>query len=350
MRVLFDITAPGWVHFFKHLVWLLEESGHRTLITSRRKDVTTNLLDAYGLEHLCISTKGSGLVGMATELLRRDVGVFGVARRFRADVLVGGSGLSVGPVGRVLHVPSMVLDEAEHATLQRLLGLPFATCVITGSGYLGDLGRRQVPFKGPWVWAYLHPRYFGPDPDLVRVAGVDPDEPYFVVRLISWSAAHDVGLSGAPDADVHRAVERLSQHGRVLLSFHTERPLPSALGQWENPVPVEHVHHLLAHATLVLSEGGTTAAEAGALGVPAIFCNPLRPGYIASLAEDYGLVRTADSLAEGLEVAEELLAEEGLNDSWRGKRRRLERESEDIVKFMFRLVRQLAAGRGPGEL
>ena len=89
MRVLFDITHPANVHFFRHLISRLIHEEHQVLVTAREKDVTLALLDGLGIPHICISRRGVGLIRAAKELVVRDVRLLQVARRFRPDVPVG---------------------------------------------------------------------------------------------------------------------------------------------------------------------------------------------------------------------------------------------------------------------
>lgn len=51
MRILIDMGHPAHVHFFKHAIRELESRGHKIKITARDKDVTLQLLDAYGFEY-----------------------------------------------------------------------------------------------------------------------------------------------------------------------------------------------------------------------------------------------------------------------------------------------------------
>lgn len=343
MRILVDINHPAHVHLFKNLIWMLQRRGHQTLVTARQKDVTTDLLDALGIEYVCLSRIGSGMLAMGTELLRRYVRLFALARRFRPDAMIALSGVTFAPVGALLGVPRIVLEEAEHARLQRALSLPLATCIFTGTGYRGSHGGRHRRFRGIWVQAYLDPKYFTPDPAPLRQAGVEPDQPYTVLRRVSWGAAHDAGLRATSVDQEVEIVQRLGRFGRVLIS--SEAPLPEALTPYRSPVPPHHMHDLLAFAKLYLGEGGTMAAEAAVLGTPAVFCNPLRCGYLDALEHEYGLLRNCDSPAEGVAIAEDLLHRPDLASIWQQRRRRLLDESDDVVEFIYRLL--VEYGRGP---
>jgi hypothetical protein len=344
VRVLFDLTHPAQVHFFKHPIRELAEQGEEVVVTSRDKDVEGSVLDALGIPHRCLSRSRRGLLGLGLELVLRNARMIGLVRRLRPDVLVARMGISIGAPGALFGIPRVVFEDTEHARLQAALSLPLATHIVTGTGYRRDFGRRQVRFRGFPVLAYLAPDRFRPDPGVLRASGLDPDAPLVVLRTVAWEAAHDIGIEGSSADELRGAVERLGRFGRVVLSAEGE--LPEDLRGLANPVPVEQIHHLLAFARLVIGEGGTMAAEAAVLGTPAVFANPLRTGYLEALAERYGLVALTDRLADGLAVAEAWLADEGLAERAAAARRRLLADSEDVVAFMLRTIRGAARGVG----
>lgn len=336
MRVLVDVGHPAQVHFFKNLVGLLARRGHEVLVTARsKKDVTTELLDALDIPYECLGNKGVGFTGMAAEFVTRAARMVLLVRKFRPDVMLAQTGVTIGPVGAMLNIPRIVLEEAEHAWLQRAVGLPFATRILTGDGYLCDHGRCQVRFRGFWVHAYLDERYFKPNPQTLRRVGVNPDEPYIVLRTVSWSALHDITRGMAGQADVRRTIENLSRFGRVIVS--SEDPLPESLKEYENPVPVQHMHDLLAFASMYIGDGGTMAAEAAVLGTPTVYCSPLHCGYLLALADDCGLIRITNNLTEGVTIATRLLEKNNLKDEWRQQHAKLS-QCEDITERMYEVI------------
>jgi len=349
MRILFDMVDTAHVHFFKTLIRELKAGGHEVLVTARQKDVTLDLLDKFGIEYRSISKRGTGLLGLAWELFTRYFRLFRAVRKFRPDVMLAkNGGASIGPIGALMRIPRLVFEDTEHAKLQRAIGLPFATCIITGSGYLKDLGPRQKRFKGVWVQTYLDPKYFTPDAKVLERYGIEPDKPYIVIRTVAWEAAHDVGHKGTSAEALGRAVEKLSRFGRVIICAET--PLPDSLKEYANPLPVELVHHLLAFAALYIGEGGSMASEAAVLGTPAVFCNPLYTGCGCHLAmeKDYGLVCNTDTLDKGVEIAEGLLSKPDLGELWRAKQRKFLDESDDLVELMMGLIEDAARKRRAG--
>ncbi|PKL50387.1 MAG: hypothetical protein CVV39_01655 [Planctomycetes bacterium HGW-Planctomycetes-1] len=339
MRVLVDISHPSQVHFFKNLILRFRRNKDKVVITARHKDVTIDLLKGLNLKYICISQQKGSIWAMGLELILRYIRMWGIVRRFKPDILIAETGVTIGLIGALLRIPRIVEEDTEHAKLQRMLGLPFASVIMTGLGYLKSHGSRERKFKGVWVQSYLNPEYFTPYASVLTDAGIDVNKPFIVMRMVSWSAAHDTGLGGYSEKEYLDAAERLSKYGRVIIS--SESALPESIAQYENPVAPEKAHHLLAFATLYIGEGGTMAAEAAALGTPAIFCNPLPLGYLMAMERDYQLLYNCKNFPAGLEIAGKLLSDKNIKQLWRQRRQKLLDESEDINEFMFKIVRQI---------
>jgi len=339
MRVLFDITHPVHAYFFKYLINTLTHQGHQVLVTARDKDVTLAILKGLAIPHLCISKRSGKLWHALKELVVRTLRLFLAARQFRPDLFIAAdAGVSVGPVGAAMGVPRLVFDQVDIAPLQQCLAKPWETLICTSHSYLKDFGRRHIRFRGLLAQAYLDPRRFRPDPEPIRQAGLDPSEPYIVLRLVRWAANHDLGKKGLTSQQLARIIKRLSRYGRVLIS--SEDPLPEPLKEYQNPVSVEHLHDLLAFAALCISEGGTVAPEAGILGTPAICYNPRRfaLGYLRALEKDYELILCPASLSEAVNSAEKILRNGDIKKQWLKRRDRFFEQTDDVGDFMRQMV------------
>ncbi|MCK5173519.1 MAG: DUF354 domain-containing protein, partial [Planctomycetes bacterium] len=128
--------------------------------------------------------------------------------------------------------------------------------------------------------------------------------------------------------------------GRVVIS--SEEPLGEALRQYENPVPVDQMHNLLAFASLCLVEGGTMAEEAAVLGVPTICLETYDFGYLNALWKDYEMISMPDSFDAALDEAERLLSKPDLKQFWKQKQQRLLDESDDVTEFMVEMIDRAA--------
>ncbi|OHB61263.1 MAG: hypothetical protein A2Y12_06485 [Planctomycetes bacterium GWF2_42_9] len=339
MRVIVDISHPSQVHFFKNLILRFRKNKDKVLITARGKDVTLDLVKNLNLKYVCLSQQSGGMFSMLRELIRRYILMFIIVRRFKPDILIAETGVTIGLIGTLLRIPRIVEEDTEHAKLQRMLGLPFVSIIMTGLGYLGNHGKRERKFKGVWVQSYLNPEYFTPDATVLTDAGIEIEKPFIVMRMVSWSAAHDKGLHGYSEEQYLDVVEKLSKYGRVIIS--AEGSLPVSMAKYKNPIAPEKVHHLLAYAKLYIGEGATMAAEAAVLGTPAIFTNPLPLGYLQAMEREYQLVYNCIDFDAGVKIAEELLKAANLKNVWQQRRKKLLDESEDINEFMFKIAKEL---------
>lgn len=342
MKILVDITHPAHVHFFKHAIREWEARGHEVIIASRDKDLTVSLLDRYGFSHATLSRARSGIAGLGFEMLQRGYRLWGVVRKEQPAVLVGVGGTFIAPVGKLTRTPVVVFTDTEHARISNAITFPLASVVCTPACYEDKLGEKQVVYDGYQELAYLHPNRFTPDPSQLEPFGVSPEEPYIVMRVVAWTAGHDIGDRGF--SDLRSAVETLCHHGRVLIS--SESALPRDLAEYNLSVSPEHIHHLLAFSRLYIGESATTASESAILGVPSILVSTSTRGYIKEQERKYGLVYTFSDpetgQQQGVETAVGLLQRPDLHGEWQAKRARMMTEVIDVTAFVIHVVEQYA--------
>ncbi len=333
MRILIDILHPAHVHFFRNFHAEMESRGHQVCLTARDKDRSVELLRAFGLPYQQISAQKSG-AGLAVEMAQRTPRLVKIMRSFKPDVMTGIMGPSIAVAGalRLPRVPAVVFYDTEFATQTNRVVYPLAYSVCTPDCYQGKVPGRHLRYAGYHELAYLHPNRFRPDPAVLAGFGVSPGEPYSIVRFVSWQAVHDRRERGLTAKQKRHLVEVLQQRGRVFVS--SEGPLDAGLAGLAVPGPVEQIHHLIAHARLVVGESATMSSEAAVLGVPAVFIATTGRGYTDDQEWRYGLVRhfTEDQYDMALTAIEEILAAPAA--TWRSARQRLLAEKIDVTGWM----------------
>ena len=117
-------------------------------------------------------------------------------------------------------------------------------------------------------------------------------------------------------------------------SISSEAPLTPDLADLAVRGPVEQIHHLIAHARLVVGESATMSSEAAVLGVPAVFIATTGRGYTDDEERRYGLVRhfTEDQYDMALSAIEEILAQPA--SGFQAARQRLLDEKIDVTAWM----------------
>lgn len=334
MRLMLDILHPAHVHFFRGFVDEMQRRGHEVLIMARDKDVTLPLLDRYGLPYEVLSRQGKSPPALAVELATRTTRFVRRARQFQPDYLVGLMGPVIALAGRVLPARTIVLYDNESAHKVNRMAYALSDAYWTPSAFAGTFGRKHYRYRSYPQLAYLHPSRFAPDEEVLRRYGLSREQPYFVVRFVSWQSIHDIGESGFSLEGKRRLVDILKEHGRVLIS--AEGDLPPDLEPYRLRISVEDMHHILAFAQLFVGESSTMASESAVLGTHSVYVSKTGRGVNDEQQARYGL---SDYFTTGQEErvlarVRELLADSALKEHTRERQERLLRENVDVTAFL----------------
>lgn len=339
MRILFVVGHPAHVHFFKNVVRCLRSRGHEVLVGAVAREVTEDLLRRYDVPHFVFGTSKPSLAGKALDILPKDAALLREAHPFRPDMFVSTGSPYAGHVAAVLGRPHLVFGDTENATIVTRLMLPFADLVCTPAAFQLDLGPKHVRYNGSKELAYLHPRYFRPDPEVLESLGLSRHEPFLLLRFSAWDSSHDFqegGFRFGGEAEEAKFISELERYGRVLLT--SERPVAPRLDAYRVSSPPERLHDLLAFARLYVGEGATMAAEAGVLGVPWIFVSTTGRGFLEEQEHRYRLGHWVSSTADALQRAEMILSQPDVHRRWKAKRDMMLSEKVDVTRFMLEFI------------
>jgi len=338
LKVLIDIGHPGHVHFFKNSIWELEKKGHEVLVTAREKEVTIDLLKAYGIKYQVLTSMKKGKMNLFLEWIIRDYKLLQIAKEFNPDLLTGILNPSVAHVAWLLNKKSIIFNDTEHAILAQKLTYPFCSIICTPSCYQKNEGKKQLSYSGYHELAYLHPSYFTPSPEVLKDLAVEIGEPFTILRFVSWGAHHDVGQHGIENKLA--LVQELEKFGKVFIT--SEGPLEREFDRYRLRISPEKIHHLLYYATLYVGEGATMAVESAILGTPSIYISTLAGtmGNFSELEKKYGLIFNYSDSEAALTKIIELFNDPELKKTWSLKRAALLKDKIDVTAFMTSFVEQ----------
>lgn len=342
MKILIDIGHPAHVHLFRHFAVEMAKKGRQFLFTTRDKEVAVHLLKVYGFACQSFGKPYKKTLGKLWGLIKFDWRLWRVAREFRPDLFMSAGSFYAAHVSFLMGRPHITCEDTGNMEQVRLY-LPFTEAVLTPSVFQRDLGAKQVRYPGYHELAYLHPARFVPDPGVRSLLGATEGERYVLMRFISWSASHDVGMKGFSSQEKIRMVEELARTRRVFIS--SEGELPEALEKYRVRIPPERMHDVLAAADLYIGEGATMASECAALGVPAIYVNPMQAGTLDD-QEKYGLIFQFRTPRGVLEKALELLAAPDVRQEFQQRRQRMLAEKTDVTEFLIHFVETFPFKRG----
>ena len=349
MRAMISIQHPAWVHQFHHIIKRLEARGDDVRVLAIDKDGAASLLKGYGIPYvLCARGTGKNVVEKGFLFLRMCVNHTLHAMRFKPDILIGRASPMMAIAAWLTRKPHLIYEDTEVSKFSLRICKRLSTKILTPRTFLTDLGAAQQRVDTYKELFYLHPSVFSPSRETLRRAGFDPDVPYVLMRFVAWNASHDVGKRGLSDAEKLKLIRQMEAAGvRVWVS--SEKPLPEALEPYRLKTPYPLVHHVLAFARLVYSEGATMASEAAVLGTHALYVNEIRSGSTQEQQERFDLLycfHGQNRYEQAAEKALELLAVPDLRQRGREKLERLLQEKSDINDLYLSQIDHYAkAGR-----
>ena len=344
MKILIDINHPAHVHYFRNFSSIMQKNGHEILFVSRNKEIEHNLLKLYNFPFINRGKGQNGKIGKFLYMLYADAKLIGIASRFKPDVFLNFLHPYPSQVAKIMGKVSLVFSDTEHASLHHKLTVPFATKVYTPACYRLNLGEKQVRFNSYMELAYLHPNYFTPDPGILDLLQVKPDEKYAIVRFVSWGAAHDFGHAGMSLENKRKAIKALSEHAKVFITAEGE--LPADLEQYRIRIPFNKMHDALYYSSLLFGESATMASEAAVLGTPSIFMDNDGRGYTDEEESKYGIVfnftESLEDQEKAIAKAVEIVRNKNVKTHYEPTRRKLLNDCIDTTQFMINEVLKYA--------
>ena len=340
MNILFDINHPAHVHLFKNAIKTLETKGHHVIVTARDKDVTLQLLESYQIPHILLSKAQKGYLGLGIELIKRQWKLFPILRKNKIDVCVSATGACSVHVCKLLGIPSLVFYDTEHAKIQNALTISFATRFMTPDSFQRRYGKKHLTYNSLHELAYLHPKYFSPDPNIFELLRMPFGSKFVFLRFVSWNAAHDVGQKGLSLNMKRKIIQICSQYARVIIS--SEAQMDAEFEEYRFAIAPEKMHDVLYYAEMCISEGGTTATEAAILGTPSIHFSSTGKycGVFKDLEKNYDLLHVTEKEDDLLQKVGDLFSQDNLKANWQLKREKLLENKVSLTDYLLNRIEE----------
>jgi predicted glycosyltransferase len=339
---LFDLNHPAHVHLFRNLIKILQQKKHNVVITAKNIASIGNLLKLYGLPFRVLGEKKDNIGGKFKKQFSYNMKMLKIVREENISIGLGSS-VTVAHVSRFTRMKSFIFDDDDKAVqpLFTWLAMPFADHIFSPDCLAHErVDRRYFNYPGYHELAYLHPNRFQPDPTILKEAGLEVGEPYFILRFNAFQAHHDIRASGLNIHAKRKLIEILKIHGRIFIT--TEKEIDKEFEQFRFPVSPEKMHHFMSFATMLIGDSQTMTSEAVVLGVPAIRCNTF-VGKISYLIEEeekydmtYGfLPNQVDAMLLKIKV---LLNKPDLKTIWQKKRETLLADKIDVTALWLWMI------------
>lgn len=347
MRLLFDLGHPAHYYLYKFVIRHLREKGDKILLVVRdREKMVANLLKEEGEDFVLLGGHVRSIAGKACYMVMNDIRLLRIASRFRPDIFVSMNSPYSAHISFLMRRPHLSFTDTENSKIIFLLLAPFTDTMITPTAFRGSFAfRKKVKVDCYKSLAYIHPRYFSPDPKVLQEAGINTGEKFVMVRFSAYDASHDIGLRGLGERSRKRIVSELSKHAKVFLT--SEVGLSEELKRHVPLVRINRMHDLLAFSSLYVGEGSTMAIEVGLLGVPSVLINPSRCGVFEDL-ERNGLLKQffepENQLEEIIEYCKKTLLTPGLKSETLKRRNQMLSKMDDLTESIIEEVEKFRKG------
>ncbi len=343
MRVSIEVGHPAHVHYWRPVYRALSAEGHDVAIFARGKETTFALLRALQIPFIPVGRNFPTVAGKAVGMAYNTLEVLRESRRLDIQLMLSGGMPYSAQASAILGVPHLAIIDTENATLTLGLTIPFTDVVCTPACFRKSFKSAiHVRFDGYVESMYLRPEYFTLSTGIREQLGLQPGQPFSVVRFSSWDSSHDfvrvrTGLESSAGKD--RLIRILARYGPVFVS--SEVPLPLSLLKRVRQVPLDDVHSLLYYASVYCGEGAKMAAEAGLLGTPWLYVSPSGRSYLDEQEKRFALGRSTSSLEDAINQAQAWLGEPNLKEKWQVRRTRLLDATSDVTRFVMQQIHAL---------
>jgi predicted glycosyltransferase len=331
MNIFFNISHPAHVHFFKNVIRILSEKGHKVVIGARNKEFTLDLLDAYNLKYSILTNKGNGFFGLLRELVHQQLKISRIIKRTSIDMMLQISGIFNAPVGRYYGVPTLAFSDTENDRWGNKLSFSLSRHVVMPTCFDHEVGgswKNQIHYPGYHELAYLAPRYL--------TKKIEPENK-FLVRFVGWQAGHDIGEKGLSIDQKIEIVNILKNFGFVHIT--SEAPLPDEIAEFACKIPPSEIHDFMVSCKMIVGESATMASEAACMGIPAIFISNTGRGYTTEQDKKYSLIKHYQ-LKQWNEIVLTMKewASQDLRNEWQERRRNMLKDKIDVTAWMVDLI------------
>jgi uncharacterized protein len=276
VKVWIDCTAAAHPLVLRPIIDRLQARGHHVRVTAREYGQTLGVLDRLGIPYEAVGRHaGASLARKVGAVASRSFSLARWARPHRFDLALGHGSVDLGVVSAILRIPSVQMQDYEHAGIQRQLAFRVARRVLVPESIPPEAMRHAGAsadklFRYPGLKEDYYLADFQPNPAVLDELGIDSSDVLVVMMPSPETSAYH-----ASNPLEERVLDRLQDTEGVVCVVipRTEAQAQRVRDRDAASLVVRDraidAQSLIALADLVVSAGGTMNREAVALGTPA---------------------------------------------------------------------------------
>ena len=340
MKVLFIVYHPVDPYIaFETAKKIEEDGGESFFIIVEKEGIIQKIIDANGFKNKVISSSKKSFIGKVLNTLIIVYRIIKITKKFKPDIVFSPAGPYTSVAFKWNKLPLICWEDTETATFNfKYSHKRIDSLLLTDSFYKELPYDNVIKFKGYKELAYLHPNTFRPDKNVLGKLNLKISDKIVLMRFSALNAMHDIGLKSEAltnDDKLLNFIEKITKKykAKIFISV-TERDLDNRFDAYKLQIEPSKYVHLLAHCSLYIGEGTTTASEAGVLGVPWINIQRTERGYLIDQEKNYNLGFRTDDMDLAFQKAEEFLNNDSIREEWKLKKEKLLSDKIDVSAFI----------------
>ncbi|MCK8494905.1 hypothetical protein M0L20_23750 [Spirosoma sp. RP8] len=352
MKFLFYFGHPAQYLAMRETIRsLLAKNENQVTVLIRSKDVLETLIQKDGIPHRNILPveRGHSRLAMLISLLKRMAIMLPVLIRSKPDLLIG-TDAAIAQLGRLLRINRITIVEDDYGVIKKLADLtyPFTQTILCPEiCEVGNWGAKKFGYRGYMKLGYLHPTVFSPDASVLATYSLT--KKYVLIRLSRLAAHHDIGMRGIDQRLLDEIIHEIMNRYGYQVWISAEGKLAEMYKAYQLPIHPSDMHHVLAYATLLISDSQSMSVEAAMLGIPSIRYSGFtsKISILSELEHRYGLTFGITTGQPDLLLSKlyDLLTTNNLGEVFQEKRQKMLADQIDVSAFLTSFFQNYPASK-----
>jgi len=336
MRILIDINHPAQFHYFRNIYKELCNK-HKFIFITKNIQIIIELMKYYDVPYLIVGDRGDSKIDKLVKECIHTYKMILFIKKNNIDIAMGVSAKAVHASFLFSKCDSIFFLDDDQDVLSSVAPytMPFVKTGFSPDVLSFEKSKNIIYYPGYQELAYLHPKRFTPNPEVLEKYGLSIDDKYYILRFNAFKAHHDIHEGGMNLNQKRQLIRLLEQYGKVFIT--TEKEIDPEFEKYRIPIAPYEMHNFLAYSQMLVSDSQTMSSEAAVLGIPSYRCNTFvgRISYLEEEEKRYGLTygylpRQFDWM---LEAIERVLQDPDSKAKWQIKRNRMLEDKIDVTAF-----------------
>ncbi len=270
MKILYDICHPAQLNFFKNSIEELTDLGYDVIVCHLDRGRLSQIVrkELKKIKGYQIGKhKGSKYSIIFQANILRFLAWFPILIKERPQICLSVGSFTNGFACKIMGIPNIQFDDDPERRINVVLEKFSSTELYFPP--IKTATNKIKNFNALKEWAYLSPRYFKPDKNVLNKYSLIEDRYIFIREVSSGS----LNYSSQSEGIISNFANRLPLEFKVIFSLENKSNRKLYPSNWiDLDEPVENIHSIIYYSRYIISSGDSMAREGAILGVPSIYC------------------------------------------------------------------------------